>query len=123
DGTDDKIKLLDGYQPKTHMSAWNTGSNAILYTQESITDEMIATRDKSIEEAETSPILGFSFNTDSVKTEISNISNVMNQYMDGLNTGTVDPDETLPKLLEALDKAGYEKVLTEMQKQYDEFRK
>ena len=123
DGTDDKIKLLDGYQPKTHMSAWNTGNNAILYTQESITDEMIATRDKSIEEAETSPILGFSFNTDSVKTEISNISNVMNQYMDGLNTGTVDPDETLPKLLEALDKAGYEKVLTEMQKQYDEFRK
>lgn len=123
DGTDDKIKLLDGYQPKTHMSAWNTGNNAILYTQESITDEMIAIRDKSIEEAETSPILGFSFNTDSVKTEISNISNVMNQYMDGLNTGTVDPDETLPKLLEALDKAGYEKVLTEMQKQYDEFRK
>lgn len=123
DGTNDKIKLLDGYQPKTHMSAWNTGNNVILYTQESITDEMIAKRDKSIEEAETSPILGFSFNTDSVKTEISNISNVMNQYMDGLNTGTVDPDETLPKLLEALDKAGYEKVLTEMQKQYDEFRK
>ena len=28
----------------------------------------------------------------------------MNQYLDGLNTGTVDPDETLPKLKEALDK-------------------
>ncbi|MFR2689173.1 MAG: DUF3502 domain-containing protein, partial [Enterococcus faecium] len=57
-----------------------------------------------------------------VKTELSNISNVMNQYLDGLNTGTVDPDETLPKLKEALDKAGYDKVLKEMQKQYDEFR-
>ncbi|HHA4367285.1 TPA: DUF3502 domain-containing protein, partial [Enterococcus faecium] len=52
----------------------------------------------------------------------SNISNVMNQYLDGLNTGTVDPDETLPKLKDALDKAGYDKVLKEMQKQYDEFR-
>ena len=88
-----------------------------------ITDEMIAERDKSIEEAKTSPILGFSFNTDSVKTELSNISNVMNQYLDGLNTGTVDPDETLPKLKDALNRAGYDKVLTEMQKQYDAFRK
>lgn len=122
DGSEDKIKLLDGYQPNTHMSAWNTGNNKILYTQESITDDMIAKRDQSIAEAETSPILGFSFNTDSVKTELSNISNVMNQYLDGLNTGTVDPDETLPKLKEALDKAGYDKVLKEMQKQYDEFR-
>lgn len=94
DGSDDKIKLLDGYQPNTHMSAWNTGNNKILYTQESITDDMIAKRDQSIADAETSPILGFSFNTDSVKTELSNISNVMNQYLDGLNTGTVDPDET-----------------------------
>ena len=119
---DDKVKLLDGYQPKTHMSAWNTGNNKILYTQDTITDEMIAKRDQSIAEAETSPILGFSFNTDSVKTELSNISNVMNQYLDGLNTGTVDPDETLPKLMDALDKAGYDKVMTEMQKQYDTFR-
>ena len=54
---------------------------------------------------------------------MSNISNVMNQYLDGLNTGTVDPDETLPKLMDALDKAGYDKVLTEMQKQYDAFQK
>ncbi len=84
---------------------------------------MIAKRDQSIADAEVSPILGFSFNTDNVKTEMSNISNVMNQYLDGLNTGTVDPDETLPKLMDALDKAGYDKVLTEMQKQYDAFQK
>ena len=102
---DDKIKLLDGYQPNTHMSRLGIrGNNKILYTQESITDDMIAKRDQSIADAETSPILRFSFNTDSVKTELSNISNVMNQYLDGLNTGTVDPDETLPKVKDALDK-------------------
>ncbi|OJG69778.1 extracellular solute-binding protein [Enterococcus phoeniculicola] len=123
DGQDGKIKLLDGYQPNMHMAAWNTGNNAILYTQESITDEMIKTRDESIENAEVSPILGFSFNTDSVKAEVSNISNVMSQYLDGLNTGTVDPDETLPKLNEALKNAGYDKVLEEMQKQFDAFLK
>lgn len=123
DGQEDKIKLLDGYKPNTHMAAWNTGNNEILYTQESITDEMIETRDKSIAEAKTSPILGFNFDTSAVKTELSNISNVMSQYMDGLNTGTVDPEATLPKMNEALKNAGYEKVMTEMQKQYDEFLK
>jgi len=54
---------------------------------------------------------------------MSNIANVMSQYLDGLNTGTVDPEETVPKLKEALANAGYDKVLTEMQKQYDDFLK
>ncbi|MGB6178814.1 ABC transporter substrate-binding protein [Carnobacterium sp.] len=123
EGSEDKIKLLDGYKPNQHMSAWNTGNNAILYTQDTITDEMIAERDKSIEESIASPILGFNFNTKNVKTEITNISNVMNQYLDSLNTGTVNPDEVLPKLIEGLESAGYEKVLDEMQGQYDEFLK
>ncbi|MGM0218717.1 ABC transporter substrate-binding protein [Enterococcus sp. AZ126] len=120
---EDKIKILEGYKPKTHLPAWNTGNNKILYTQDTITDEMIKERDESIAKAEASPILGFNFVTSNVKTEMSNIANVMSQYLDGLNTGTVDPEETVPKMKEALDNAGYEKVLTEMQKQYDDFLK
>ena len=77
EGQDNKIKLLDGYKPNTHMAAWNTGNNMILYTQESITDEMIKERDENIAKAEESPILGFNFKTDSVKTEITNIANVV----------------------------------------------
>lgn len=122
-GKEDKIKLLDGYKPNTHLAAWNTGNNKILYTQDTITDDMIKERDESIAKAETSPILGFNFVTSSVKTELSNIANVMSQYLDGLNTGTVDPEVTIPKMKEALDNAGYEKVQTEMQKQYDAFLK
>ncbi|MCP1639847.1 ABC transporter substrate-binding protein [Streptococcus gallinaceus] len=118
---DKKIKLLDGYKPGTHMSAWNTGNNKILYTQESITDEMIAKRDQSIKDAAESPILGFAVNTDSIKTELSNISNVMNRYKASLNTGTVDPDATLPKFLSDLKDAGWDKVQAELQKQLDEF--
>ena len=121
EGEDGRIKLLDGYKPNYHMSAWNTGNNKILYTQDTITDEMIAERDQSIAEAVASPMLGFNFNTENVKTEITNINNVMSQYLDSLNTGTVDPDETLPKLMDALKGAGYEKVMEDMQTQYDEF--
>lgn len=51
---------------------------------------------------------------DNVKIELSNILNVMNQYLDGLNIGIVDLDEILLKLKEVLDKVGYDKVLKEM---------
>lgn len=118
---DTTIKLLDGYKPNTHMAAWNTGNNMLLYTQDSITPEMVAARDESIEDALVSPILGFSFKTDNVKTELSNILNVMNRYASSLNTGSVDPEETLPKLLADLNQAGWKKVQEEMQTQLDAF--
>ncbi|VHG93472.1 Lipoprotein lplA [Streptococcus pyogenes] len=118
---DKKIKLLDGYQPKMHMGAWNTGNNKILYTQESVTDDMIAKRDQSIKDAKESPILGFTVDTKVIKTELSNISNVMNRYKASINTGTVDPDKALPKLLADLKGAGWDKVQKEVQKQLDDF--
>lgn len=119
--SDTTIKLLDGYKPNTHMAAWNTGNNMLLYTQDSTTPEMIAERDESIENAVSSPILGFSFKTDNVKTELSSIMNVMSRYTSALNTGSVDPDKTLPKMIKELKEAGWEKVQTEMQTQLDEF--
>ncbi|MCD5002045.1 extracellular solute-binding protein [Enterococcus saccharolyticus] len=118
---DTTIKLLDGYEPNTHMAAWNTGNNMILYTQDSITEEMIKERDESIENATSSPILGFSFNQDNVKTEISSIMNVMSRYISNVNTGSVDPDTTLPKMIEDLKGAGWDTVQKEMQEQLDTF--
>ena len=68
--------------------------------------------------------LDSSFNTDNVKSEISAISNTMQQFDTAINTGTVDPDKAIPELMEKLKSEGaYEKVLNEMQKQYDEFLK
>ena len=96
------MKLLKDYTPTTHLSAWNTGNNLIIWPEESVTEEMVKERDKSIEEAKDSPILGFTFVNDKVKTEITNVATVMNRYAASLNTGTVDPEETLPKLMDDL---------------------
>ena len=120
---DSSVKLLDGYQPDTHLSGWNVGNNRIIYTPENITPEQIEERDKNIQSATSSPILGFNFVPDNVKTEITNISNVMSKYQSGLNTGTLDPDETIPKMNEELQSAGMKKVLEEIQTQYDAFLK
>ena len=106
------------------MGGWNTGNNWILYINENVTDEQIAQSKKDLADAKESPALGFIFNTDSVKSEISAITNTMQQFDTAINTGTVDPDKAIPELMEKLKSEGaYQKVLDEMQKQYDEFLK
>lgn len=120
---DDKLKLLDGYKPNEHMAAWNTGNNMILYTQDTITDDQIKQRDESIEKAQTSPILGFNAKTDNFKTQLSSIMNVMNRYKANLNTGSIDPEKTVPELVSELKKAGWDDAQKDMQKQLDQFVK
>ena len=120
---DDKLKLLDGYKPNEHMAAWNTGNNMILYTQDTITDEQIKERDESIENAKTSPILGFNVKTDNFKTQLSSIMNVMNRYKANLNTGSIDPEKTIPEMVAELKKAGWDDAQKDMQKQLDQFVK
>lgn len=118
DGT---IKLLDAYAGPTHMSAWNTGNAEILYKDERITEEQIKESEEGLASAVESPLLGFNFVTDAVKTEIANVQTVTAQYLSSLHTGTVNPDEVLPEFNQALKDAGLEKIQEEMQRQFDEF--
>lgn len=122
DGSD-RITFKEAYNDPdiTHMSAWNLANNDILYLDEAITDEQIKEKEELMDKAEASPILGFNFDTDKVKTEITNVNNVVAQYGPGLYTGTLDPEKTLPEFNEKLDKAGLDKIKEEAQKQYDEF--
>ena len=121
-GKENRVKVLDGYKGNTHMGGWNTGNNWILYINENVTDEQIAQSKKDLETAKESPALGFIFNTDKVKSEITALTNTLNQFAGAINTGTVDPEVEVPKMLEKLKSEGaYQKVLDEMQKQYDEY--
>ncbi|QHT59783.1 ABC transporter substrate-binding protein [Paenibacillus lycopersici] len=71
--------------------------------------------------AKASPIVGFTFNADSVKNEEAAIVNIYNAYIDGLATGTMDYKKALPEFVDKMKKAGLEKVITEKQKQIDAF--
>lgn len=66
-----------------------------------------------------SKALGFTFNADSVKTEIAAVTNVQNQYKIALETGTVDPVSKLPEFIKQLKTAGIDKIVAEKQKQLD----
>jgi putative aldouronate transport system substrate-binding protein len=68
-----------------------------------------------------SPILGFTFNTEPVKTKVAALTSVRRQFMPGLETGKSDPAVMLPKFTDKLKQAGMDDVLKEMQKQVDAF--
>ncbi len=71
--------------------------------------------------SEASPILGFTFNTEPVKTKMAAMTAIKDQYMPGLETGKVDPAVVVPKFTKKLEDAGMNDVLAEMQKQVDAF--
>lgn len=68
-----------------------------------------------------SPALGYSFVQSSVSAEIAAINTVIAQYMSTFNAGALDPEQALPEFIAALKAAGIDKVISENQKQLDEW--
>ena len=68
------------------------------------------------------PSFGFDFDIEPVSTEVAGFGNVMDEFGKSLFTGSVDPEEYLPKLQEKLEATGIDKVIAEMQKQIDEWK-
>ena len=73
--------------------------------------------------AKTSPAMGFTFNSESVKTQYTAVQNVISQYLPGLICGSLDPDTEIKKFVGALNDAGYQDILEEKQKQLDSWAK
>ena len=112
------ISLTAQYSSQNQMAPWMTGNNANLYTTDQVTTKMLKHRDQTIKQAVSSPLLGFTPDTSAVKTEIAAIQTIMDQYIDGLNTGTSAPLRTIQQMDAALQRAGYAKVQRLLQQQY-----
>lgn len=68
------------------------------------------------------PSFGFDFHLEAVETQVAGFREVLDEFGKALYTGSVDPDEYLPKLKEKLEKAGIEDVITEMQQQVNAWK-
>lgn len=82
-----------------------------------IWDETKALNESAIK----SKAFGFTYDSTSVANELAALSNVKAKYAAALGSGTVDPEETLPKFIEELKKAGIEKVISTKQEQLDKW--
>ncbi len=69
-----------------------------------------------------SPTLGFVFDQEPVKTELASLSSIDGKYIGMLDKGQLDVDDALKKLKEELKAGGVDKVIAEVQRQYDEWK-
>lgn len=68
------------------------------------------------------PNFGFSMDSVNVTTQCTAVSNVIQQYNASLTAGEINPDEYLPEFLQALEDAGINDIISEVQTQLDEWR-
>lgn len=66
-----------------------------------------------------SPAMGFAFDSADYTTQYTAVRNVLTQYLPGIYCGSVDPDTEVPKMIEALNAAGYQDILNAKQAQLD----
>jgi len=117
---DGQVELIpdNGYKYTGRWAA--TGVNGVDFMVGEKPDTVALTHEFN-DSAVVSVTSGFTFNQESVAAEIAAIDGVISEYKRLLEHGFYNPDEYLPKYQDALAKAGIDKVLAEIQKQWDEF--
>lgn len=121
DGTIDFPEGLDAATTTYGLNMdWFFGNQFLTYIWGKGRDTTIYSRlEANNKNAQFSPVMGFSYDSTPVSTEIAALTNVKNQYLPGLACGSLNPKTELPKFLQALEDAGLQKVIDEKQAQLD----
>lgn len=114
------VKAKDDTRYKPNMD-WVFGSVFNSYLKEGQPENVWEETKKINSTSDVNPIGAFKFNSEPVSTEIANLNGVWGEYKKGLTTGTLDFDQTWPALYERLNKAGEDKYVAEVTKQFNEF--
>lgn len=101
---------------------WEFGNTFINYLTEGEDPDKVAKMEKYNEELVPIESLGFSFNSDAVKTEVGACANIRDEFRDTLATGSNPPKPILDEYIAKLKSAGADKIVAEAQRQYDEWK-
>ncbi|WP_426334480.1 ABC transporter substrate-binding protein [Paenibacillus silvae] len=120
------VKFPDGMDASTvpytaMLSTGIVGSESLQYQLEGVNWSDVELKLKENKETERSPYFGFIFDPSEVKTQMSAVTNVVNQYLPALVTGVLDPDTTIPQFVKALNDAGAQDIIASKQKQLDQW--
>ncbi|MDQ0897724.1 ABC transporter substrate-binding protein [Paenibacillus sp. V4I7] len=120
--SDNVIDYPSGVDAKTvgySNQNWIIGNSFLTYPFKTDDPDLWNKTKAFNEQAIKSKALGFSFNSEQVKNEITALNNVLEQYRKALETGAVDPTDKLQEFRSKLKAAGMDKVIAEKQKQLD----
>lgn len=114
-------KTADTVGYTAQLTSGILGSESLQLQFDGVSWEDIAVKLDENKSTKRSPYLGFIFNPKDVKTELSAVTNVNNQYLPGLVCGSLDPDTTIPKYIKALNDAGAQTIIQKKQEQLDKW--
>ncbi|MBC8017305.1 MAG: ABC transporter substrate-binding protein [Verrucomicrobia bacterium] len=122
--SDTGIKLPDGIAKREETGygadiAWEIGSLFKQYIWSTENQDKYQMFTDFNATAEKSPLLGFNVDLESIKSQFAAVQSAIQPHEILIASGTTDTDETLQKLLNAANSNGIDKVLAEIQKQYD----
>lgn len=103
-------------------SDWEFGNAFNGFIKKGDPEDKLQKQKEANDLATVSPLLGFNFDTNPVKSELAQLNAALDEYRIGLSTGTLETDIYLPKLIDKLKKAGLDKYLAEVQKQINDWR-
>lgn len=101
------------------LSCGTLGNFFLMYPTAGTNPESLDWELEQNKTAKTSPAMGFTFDSDSVKTQYTAVKNVVSQYLPGLICGSLDPDTEIDNFVQALNDAGYQDILDAKQEQLD----
>ncbi len=107
-----------GYYTFTY---WFYGNAFIRKVWEGTDPQLLSQREQVLKDAPKSQLMDFSFDSTDYSMETTALTNVINQYRPGIESGSVDPETEIPKFLEALEGAGGDKFLAGYQEQLDAY--
>ncbi len=103
-----------GYQ----FNQWQVGNNFLSHVWEGMSPDIWEQTKAFNDNAVVAKTLGFLYDMNSVKTEVAAVTNVVNKYKVGLESGVLDPSN-LDKFNKELKSAGLDKIIAEKQRQID----
>lgn len=101
-------------------ATWMLGSQFLNYVWNTEAPDKWDQFKKFNEGAHNSPALGFTFNAEPVKSQVSVESNIRKQYDPGLDTGSIDPAKA-DEYYKKLKSNGLDAIIAEKQKQLNAF--
>ena len=118
---DGKVEYIDGYMDSYYLDNYKSGDMRNSYLLAAEADNKYELYEEYNSAAIPDCFVGFVPSLSDIENTVSACKSVMDEYAKLLGNGAVDPEVYLPMFLSALEEAGINDVIAELQAQYDAF--
>ncbi len=120
--SENRIELIPNSGYGFASMRWEFGNTFLQYLVKGELDDKVEKMQEFNKSLVKSNYLGFNFDSEPVKTELSACLNVKTEFESSCGEGLEDPETLLPRYIDKLKRAGADKIVEEVQRQYDEWK-